>query len=319
MADLSQLSGNLARAHMLCQIGLGMNDTRWENARDLCVTVGTASGAKFEPTLKMATGLIALAEDVVAGNVDVAWVNPSGLLTQAYRGQGLFSQALDVRALAVFPSRDRFACVVHPRTGLTSLAEVKEKKYPLKLSIRADEKHGTRVLIDQGLAMLGFSVQDIERWGGELVFCNRPHAEERLQAMRDQTIDAVWDEGIGGWLPIALHSGYKLLELGEPVIQHLEALGWRRAPISPDRFPDLERESMGIDFSGWAMYTRASLDNDLAYRFCQAIADREADMPWEDSYQGLGHLGQDTDAAPRDVPLHPGAARWYRDHGFTVE
>jgi TRAP-type uncharacterized transport system substrate-binding protein len=29
-------------------------------------------------------------------------------------------------------------------------------------------------------------------------------------------------------------------------------------------------------------------------------------------------LGQDTDATPRDVPLHPGAEKWYRDHGFKV-
>jgi TRAP-type uncharacterized transport system substrate-binding protein len=262
--------------------------------------------------------LIALAEAVAEGEIDVAWVNPSGLLTQAYRGTGLFSMPLDLRVLAIFPSRDRFACAVHPRTGLKSLADISERQYPLTLSIRADESHGTRVLIDQGLARLGYTLRDLERWGGELVLCGRPHEPARLQALRDQTVDAVWDEGIGGWLPIALENGYKLLELGEPVIQHLEAIGWRRAPISPDRFPGLEREFTGMDFSGWALYARASLEEELAYRFCQAIADREDQMPWEDSYGGLGHLGQDTDATPRDVPLHPGAARWYREHGYEV-
>ena len=35
-------------------------------------------------------------------------------------------------------------------------------------------------------------------------------------------------------------------------------------------------------------------------------------------YQGIGALGEETEATPRDVPLHPGAARWFREHGFKV-
>ena len=62
----------------------------------------------------------------------MAMINPSGLLTQAYRGTGLFPQPLPVRILAVYPSLDHFVYVIHPRTGLKSLAEIKEKKYPLR-------------------------------------------------------------------------------------------------------------------------------------------------------------------------------------------
>ena len=35
-------------------------------------------------------------------------------------------------------------------------------------------------------------------------------------------------------------------------------------------------------------------------------------------YKGIGALGEETEATPRDVPLHPGAARWFRSHGFEV-
>ena len=45
-------------------------------------------------------------------------INPSGLLTQAYRGTGLFPQPLPVRIIAVYPSLDHFVYVIHPRTGL---------------------------------------------------------------------------------------------------------------------------------------------------------------------------------------------------------
>jgi hypothetical protein len=38
-------------------------------------------------------------------------------------------------------------------------------------------------------------------------------------------------------------------------------------------------------------------------------------VPWESSYTGVGQTGQDTEATPIDVPLHPGAERWFREHG----
>ena len=62
-----------------------------------------------------------------------------------------------------------------------------------------------------------------------------------------------------------------------------------------------------IDYSGWPIYTRAGLPDDDAYKICDAIAARKDQMFWEDSYTGVGQLGENTDATPRDVPLHPGA------------
>ena len=50
---------------------------------------------------------------------------------------------------------------------------------------------------------------------------------------------------------------------------------------------------------------------------------REAEIVWENfnqwaPYKGIGALGEETEATPRDVPLHPGAARWFREHGYKV-
>ncbi len=62
----------------------------------------------------------------------------------------------------------------------------------------------------------------------------------------------------------------------------------------------------------------ASLPDEDAYKVCAAIEAREKEIFWEDSYTGIGQLGQETEATPIDVPLHPGAAIWYREHGFKV-
>ncbi len=111
----------------------------------------------------------------------------------------------------------------------------------------------------------------------------------------------------------------KLITLEDFAFKYLvDDLGWRKYTIKPGRYKSLKQEHTCIDYSGWPLYTRASLPDDDAYKICDALDARKEQMFWEDSYTGIGQLGENTDATPRDVPLHPGAERWYREHGFKV-
>lgn len=312
---------NFQRAKMLWEVALhiaGDPATPYYGNRDMCLTIGSGSGESFRPWLRMATGSPILAHAVVRGELEMAMVNPSGLLTQAYRGTGLFKEPLPVRVIANYPSWDRFVYVVHPRTGLNSLAQVKERRYPLRLSIREDPTHSTRVLVEQTLAAYGFSLADIEAWGGSFQLNGPPGDQRRLDALHAGTIDAIFDEGIAHWFDEALTAGMEPMSLEEPVCQKLEAVGWRRVVIPAQRFPHLKGDYTCLDYSGWPLYTRASLPDEDAYKACAGLQARKDEIFWESSYTGLGQLGQDTEATPRDVPLHPGAARWYREHGFKV-
>ena len=312
-------SGSTARAMTLWQIAFEIVNDRERpgDDRDISMVIGNGTGERFEPWLRFATGTPLLAHDVVGGGIEMAFLNPSGCLTQAYRGTGLFSEPLPVRVVANFPSWDHFVMAVHERTGLTSVADLKAKRYPLRVSIRASEAHATRVLMDQMFALHDFTMADIESWGGSLQLIGSPSDPRRMGAIADGTIDAVFDEGIGGWLPSALAAGLRPLTFDEDTLVHLEAIGWRRATIPAGR-AGLDADTVGIDFSGWPLYTRASLPDDVAYRVCAAFAARVDDIPWEEgAYTDIGQLGRDTKATPLDVPLHPGAERWYQEHQGT--
>ncbi len=312
---------NFQRCKMLWEIGLqiaGNPATPYYGNRDLCIAVGSGSGENFRPWLRMATGSPHLAHAVCHGELDMAMVNPSGFLTQAFRGTGLFPEPLPVRVLAIYPSWDRFVYVIHPRTGLNSLAEIKTKQYPLRLSIREDLHHSTRVLVDQTLAAYGFTLAELESWGGSLQLNGGPGDKRRLDALHAETIDAIFDEGLILWFDEALAAGMEPVELDEPAFRKLQAIGWRRVKIPAGRFPHLKSDHECLDYGGWPLYTRASLPEEDAYKVCAAIHARREEIYWEDSYTGIGQLGQDTEATPRDVPLHPGAAKWYEEHGFKV-
>jgi hypothetical protein len=92
--ELLPKGANFIRAKTLWEIGLhiaGNPATPYGGNRDMVITVGSGSGEAFRPWLRLATGSAILAEEVASGNgVDLAFVNPSALLTQAYRGVGLF-------------------------------------------------------------------------------------------------------------------------------------------------------------------------------------------------------------------------------------
>jgi TRAP-type uncharacterized transport system substrate-binding protein len=310
---------NFVRAKTLWEIGLhiaGNPKTPYGGNRDMVITIGSGSGSQFRSWLRLATGSAILAEEVAkGGGVDLAFVNPSALLTQAYRGVGLFKTPLPVRIIASYPSWDRFVFAVHPRTGIRSLADIKAKRYPLRASVREDPTHSTHVLIEQAFALHGFSLSDIESWGGHLVLCGGPSDKRRLEPMARGEIDAVFDEGIKVWLDEALAAGLVPLELNEDEFAAMGELGWRRVRLPKARVPRLVKEIDALDFSGWPIYANASLPEQTAYDVCAALAAREAEIPWEKDSDGSAlHMVSDTETTPMDVPLHPGAERWYREH-----
>jgi len=311
---------NFIRGKTLWEIGLhiaGNPATPYGGNRDMVITVGSGSNERFRPWLRLATGSAILAEGVATGDVEAAFVNPSALLTQAYRGVGLFAAPLPVRIIACYPSWDRFVMAFHPRTGIRSVADIEAKKYPLRLSVREDPTHSTIVLIDQILALHGFKLADVESWGGRLVLCGGPGDQRRrLEPLRRGEIDAIFDEGIKTWLDEALAAGLVPIGFDTSEYEQLGGLGWRRVSIPKVRFPRLAHDVDTLDFSGWPIYASASLPEQTAYDICAALAARAAEIPWEQRTGGDARdIVRETDATPMDVPLHPGAERWLREHG----
>jgi TRAP-type uncharacterized transport system substrate-binding protein len=308
---------NFVRGKTLWEIGLhiaGNPATPYGGNRDMVITVGSGSGETFRPWLRLATGSAILAEEVAKGGVEAAFVNPSALLTQAYRGVGLFKQPLPLRIIASYPSWDRFVFAIHPRAGIRSLADIKAKKYPLQVSVREDPTHSTHVLIEQAFALHGFKLTDIEAWGGRLITCGGPSDVRRLEPMARGEIDAVFDEGIKVWLTEALAAGLVPLELGAAEFDAMGKLGWRQVPLPKARFPGLAKDVDTLDFSGWPIYCNASLPDQVAYDICAALAAREVEIPFEKGTNGNAiQMVTETEMTPMDVPLHSGSERWLKE------
>lgn len=308
---------NPKRAQILWELGLdiaGDPAIPYGGNRDVQIVIGSGAGAEFKPSLTLSTGSAEMARQVARGEIDAAFVNPSAMLTQAVRGVGLFSEPLDLKIIANYPSVDRFVVAMKPLLGFRSLHDVKRARYPLRISLREDPTHSTLALIDQLLALNDMSLEEILSWGGTLLPIGAPGDKRRLAGLASGDIDCVLDEGISLWLAPALEHGYRIVDLDEDSFAGMGRLGWRRVPLSHGRFSHFPGGHDCLDFSGWPLYARSSLPEATAYRIAAAFGARHDRMTWEvGTHEGLAHIARETDATPMDVPLHPGAARWYRE------
>jgi uncharacterized protein len=259
--------------------------------------------------------------EVGTRRVDIAYVNPASLVTMAYRGRGYYKEKLPLRVLGCFPSWDGIALVVDKDLGVKSLYDIARRKIPLRVSTRlSGVKNGTYFTISTILSLYGLSFGKIKRWGGAVQECGRPFAPERLTSIAKRSISAVFDEGIstpGGWLDQALDNGYDVIALEPAIVKKLEQMGYSRTVLPKSRYRQLKQDALTIDYSGWSLVTHRWLPNSVAYAAIETIDEKQRVIPVDDDQPfDMRNLCRGTEKCPLQVPLHPGAAKYYKDKGY---
>jgi TRAP-type uncharacterized transport system substrate-binding protein len=251
---------------------------------------------------------------------DLALANPASLARMAVLGKGFYSKKIPLKAIGVFPSWDRLVFAVHPRTNIRSLDDLREKRYPLRVSTRQGGKyHSTLFAVDRVLEAHSFSFADIERWGGKVLRASSPGSKDRRAHIEDDAVDAVFDEGIKSWGPLALQSGMRLLPLSDPALRKLEAMGYLRATITPEHYPQLAQTIETVDFSGWLFFCHRDLPGSLAYHVAAAVDKAHEHLP-ADHFDGRPMTMQEFcyggEGGPLCIALHPGAKKYFREKGW---
>jgi TRAP-type uncharacterized transport system substrate-binding protein len=300
--------------------GVLQTDSRLGNG--LRLALKTKPNDRKGISLAFATGGFREIQAVAEGKVSLAWVNPSVLLTMAYRGKGPFRKRLSLRTLAVFPSYDVMGFAVHESTGITSFSQIKKQRFPLKLSTRlvtpgALRENSTMFTVAAVMRAAGFTFAELHKWKGKIHLAARPSDPARREGIESGTVNAVFDEGIKSWARTALENGFRFLPVDGAVLKTMVAMGYRQTFMTQARFPGLPADISTIDFSGWPMIVHADMPEDVAYALCEAIEKRKEAIP-TDNYKSLdiAQLCANDEEAPYDVPLHRGAERFYRERGY---
>lgn len=256
---------------------------------------------------------------VARGKVHFNFANPAAVARIALRGRGPYKEKMPLRSIGVFPSWDRLVFAVQKDTGIRSLDDVREQRYPLHISTRRGGRfHGTLFAINAVLGEYGFSFTDIEKWGGQVLRARSPSAPDRREHIDQGAANAVFDEGIKSWGSRALDSGMRFLPLRDDILRRLERTGFSSAKLSPRQYPGLDREITTVDFSGWLFFCRQDLPRSIAYAMAKGIHRVCSEIPVDHFGGGamtMQEFCQGGEGGELTIPLHPGARQYYREIG----
>jgi len=246
--------------------------------------------------------------------------NPVGLAAMAYLGRGFYKKKIPLRAIGVFPTWDRLIFAVRREIGIESLEDIRKQKYPLRISTRRRGKLATTIYaIEEVLKAYGMSYRGIEKWGGKIIEAPNPSGPERRDAILSGKADAVFDEGVKSWGPTALKAGMRFLPINDAASKHMAKLGFPSAMLTRKHYSTLAQDIRCVDFSGWTFFCHADLPNPIAYHMAQSVDLCHKHIPvdhFDKRPMTIGEFCRGGEAGQLNIPLHPGAKKYFRDQGY---
>ncbi len=259
---------------------------------------------------------------VAEGNYHMAITTPAWYLKMAVDGKGPFRHSLPLRAIAVFPHDDRLALAVRKETGLQRIDDIKERKYPLKISMPIRElQHPAGWVVEEILKSYGMTLENIESWGGEILK-DLPRFQTSAKSVPiDPKFDAIFDEAIMArrWWRVSQEYDLTYLKVDESVIASLENIGMKGGVIEKGRLKGVMEDVPTIDFSGWILFCREDMPYELGYLTLKALDEQHENItsifsqefsPLTSSVDML-EVGKNT-----LVPLHDGVEAYYKEKGY---
>jgi uncharacterized protein len=253
-------------------------------------------------------------------SIDFGFGNPVGLSAMAYLGRGFYRKKIPLRAIGVFPTWDRLIFAVRKDIGIESLEDVKRQKYPLRISTRRRGKLQTTVYaIEEVLKAYGMSLKQIEGWGGKVMEAASPSSKERKDHIESGKANAVFDEGVKSWGTTALNAGMRFLPINETAERRMQKLGFPSAMLTHKHYSKLERDIRCVDFSGWTFFCRADLPAEIAYGMAKAVDLCHKQIPvdhFDKRPMTIYEFCRGGEAGQLNIPLHPGAKKYFREQGY---
>jgi TRAP transporter TAXI family solute receptor len=197
------------------------------------------------------------------------------------------------------------------RTGILAIEEIKEKKYPLRISVHT-RGSGVEVTARRVLGAYGITYEDIEAWGGRVVFVG---ASDAAQMMADGQLDAylAFDAvPLTNMTELSLRRDFTVLSLHDEVIEKLRReFNYVVSAVPKGSYKGVERDLPSLS-TLTCLYASGSLDEETAYLVTKALLQSLARL--ELVHVRLKGLTPEYMSQNLNFPLHPGAKKAYGEY-----
>jgi TRAP-type uncharacterized transport system substrate-binding protein len=299
-------------AEIVTEALVGFSDPLLRGERVSLVTPRDLQGALYNPV------------EVATGELDVAITTPSVTARMAREGTGPYERAHgNLRALAAYPHLDPIVFMVDADTGLTSLEQLVEQRYPLRLVTGRRGPDGVEDIltftVGEVLRRYGASYADVESWGGTVIYGGPTHiggyrmlSGEANALFQEAAVAPVFGE-------IARSRPVNVLPVADHVLDFMrDTYGFARNTVPAGHHSGAKVDTPTLDFSGWLLFCRDDLPFEQAYAFARACDEtREKAGAVEkirfavDCPIDAGYLFEET-----AIPLHDGARAYAEEKGY---
>ncbi|PVH74207.1 hypothetical protein DL98DRAFT_605033 [Cadophora sp. DSE1049] len=273
-------------------------------------------------------GGMEITDQIASGFADIAINTPVKLFQDALTGTRLFEgrpPAPHLRAIATIPQNDRMILALDPALGCKTFQDLREKKPKLKIILGPDGESPIGFVCHRYLEAHGVSVETFKSWGGEVVYANRP--EECLVPCQDPKLgfNAVINEALMTPWWTELIDGpraFVILPAEKDALTTIEKhTGLGAGTIPAGYFKNLKEEIPALEFLDFLLMCREDLSDDVAYLIAYILVTKRAkiEVNYHSFPKDRSPISWPLD--PREMaktvfPLHPGAERFYREHGY---
>jgi TRAP-type uncharacterized transport system substrate-binding protein len=240
-------------------------------------------------------------------------------LCDAYHAAGRYSKdkpMTNLRLLANIQGGPTYLIVAaRVGTGITDLSQARAKRWPLRVYAQRNNK-----MVDEVLAHYGLSAKEIEEAGG-FVGGSSPDAST---APDPKSYDMIIQTGgwVGTmpesrtWTDVVQKNDWNFLSLPEPLLAKLAQDFKAEREIVPFGWlPGIDRAIPSVSMSslGTAVYARTDFPESVAYDVAKALNEHQ-DRLLRTNQRFFYDVHKVCQIC--DVPLHPGAARYYKEVGY---
>jgi len=232
------------------------------------------------------------------------------ILRNAYRGTGPYAKEkprTNLRFIANIQDPSYVLVAAKTETGISDLAEIKQKRWPVRILTAGIGGDSASIL-----AHFGLSKETIEAAGGHVG--NTPEDREKFDVVIGgggvMTTAPEWRI----WTEISQKFDLHFIQLPDGLLAKLAEEGEQeRGTIPAGLYRGIDRPIPTVVRTGTVIYGRADMPDSFAYAVAKAIDEQQQLLQWRHlSFSYNIH----TVWKAYEVPLHPGAARYYKEKGY---
>ena len=233
-----------------------------------------------------------------------------GVLNSAYLGSGAYAKDgphKNLRLIARIEDPVYLLVAVREGSGLTDLSQIRERRLPVRILASGG-------LSREVLAYYGLTPEMLAAQGGSIAPAMGASSDARFDILISDLASPAnnWESNF--WTGFSQSHDLKFLELPAALLDRLACHpGVERVTAKWGLLRGIDQEILTVGQSGEAVFAREDTPDRAAYDLARAIDARRAALKW---YVRPYSYDPDTVWNGLSVPLHPGAARWYREQGY---